>query len=226
MPARGPPKERAAYDSEPLLHCQNRVECKSLFLNPESTLILASTSAYRRALLERLQIHFRVASPRVDERAQARETPLALARRLARAKAAAVARTEPEAWIIGSDQVAACGRRVLGKPLTRERCIEQLRSCSGRRVRFITAVTLMRAEGGRRFEAVDTTQVRFRRLDDASIERYVDREQPLDCAGGFKSEGLGISLFESIESRDPTALIGLPLIALSRLLRRAGFTLP
>lgn len=174
----------------------------------------------------RLGLAFRVAAPRVEERARARETPLALARRLAGAKAAAIAGTERDCWVIGSDQVAARGRCVLGKPLTRERCIEQLRSCSGRRVRFITAVTLMRADGGERFEAVDTTLVSFRRLDEASIERYVDREQPLDCAGGFKSEGLGISLFESIECRDPTALIGLPLIALSRLLRRAGFTLP
>lgn len=197
-----------------------------MFLKPESQLILASTSAYRRSLLERLRLPFRVQAPHVDERARRSEKPAALVQRLARAKAAAIARIEPDAWVIGSDQVAACGRQVLGKPQTRERCIEQLHKCSGRQVRFLTAVTLMRAASGQRFDVVDTTRVKFRRIDLAAIERYVDCEQPLDCAGGFKSEGLGIALFESIESTDPTALVGLPLIGLSRLLRRADFTLP
>lgn len=217
---------RAAYHIDPPLKCQNRAECKSLFLKPESQLILASTSTYRRTLLERLRLEFRVLSPRVDERPRRSENPSALVRRLARAKAAAIARIEPDCWVIGSDQVAACGRQILGKPLTRERCIEQLHKCSGRQVRFLTAVTLMRAASGQRHDIMDTTRVKFRRLDLPSIERYVDCEQPLDCAGGFKSEGLGISLFECIESSDPTALVGLPLIALSRLLRRAGFSVP
>jgi len=217
---------RAAYHIDPPPKCQSRTECKSLFLKPESQLILASTSTYRRSLMERLRLEFRVLAPQVDERPRRSEKPSALVQRLARAKAAAVARIEPDCWVIGSDQLAACGRQVLGKPLTRDRCIEQLRNCSGRQVRFLTAVTLLRAASGQRFDAVDTTRVKFRRLDLPCIERYVEREQPLDCAGGFKSEGLGISLFECIDSSDPTALIGLPLIALSRLLRRAGFAVP
>ena len=197
-----------------------------MFLNPEYSLVLASTSPYRRELLQRLGITFQAVPPQVEEARAPRETPAAMVRRLARAKAAAVAATRPQAWVIGSDQAAACGRSVLGKPLTRARCIEQLRQCSGRRVRFLTALCLTRQDGGHRFEALDTTWVRFRRLDRASIERYVDREHPLDCAGGFKSEGLGIALFDSVDSKDPTGLVGLPLIALSRLLRKAGFSVP
>ncbi len=197
-----------------------------MFLNPEYSLVLASTSPYRRELLQRLGIAFQAVPPQVEEARAPRETPAGMVRRLARAKAAAVAATRPQAWVIGSDQAAACGRSVLGKPLTRARCIEQLRQCSGRRVRFLTALSLVRLDSRQRFEALDTTWVRFRRLDRASIERYVDREHPLDCAGGFKSEGLGIALFDSIDSKDPTGLVGLPLIALARLLRKAGFSVP
>jgi septum formation protein len=187
-------------------------------------LILASTSRYRRELLERLRVPFHVVRPEVDECPLPGETPSVLARRLARAKALAIAIQYPESWVIGSDQVAALESLALGKPGTRENAVSQLRAMSGREIRFHTAVCL--AGGEALLEMLDTTVVRFRTLEDGEIERYVDAEQPLDCAGSFKSEGLGISLFEHIESRDPTALVGLPLIGLSRMLRDAGFVLP
>lgn len=187
-------------------------------------LILASTSRYRRELLERLRLPFQVARPEVDETPEAGESPVALAQRLARAKAQAIAVQLPDAWVIGSDQVAALGPQPLGKPGTRDKAIAQLHAMSGGEIQFHTSIALIR--GDTVFEAMDTTRVSFRSLQAAEIERYVDAEQPLDCAGSFKSEGLGISLFDAIESSDPTALVGLPLIALSRLLREAGFTLP
>ena len=187
-------------------------------------LILASTSRYRRELLERLRLPFHVARPDVDESPLAREAPPVLAQRLARAKALAIASQHPESWIIGSDQVAALESQALGKPGNRENAVSQLSAMSGREIHFHTAVCL--AHGETLFEAMDTTAVRFRTLQADEIARYVDVEQPLDCAGSFKSEGLGISLFEHIESRDPTALVGLPLIALSKMLREAGFPLP
>ena len=187
-------------------------------------LILASTSRYRRELLERLRLPFRVARPEVDETPQAGESPLALAERLALAKAQAVAVQFPDAWVIGSDQVAALGAQALGKPGTRDRATAQLGAMSGREVQFHSTIALIR--GDTVLQAMDTTRVFFRNLQAEEIGRYVDAEQPLDCAGSFKCEGLGISLFEAIESRDPTALVGLPLIALSRLLREAGFILP
>ena len=187
-------------------------------------LILASTSRYRRELLERLRLPFHVARPEVDETPDAGESPPALAKRLARAKAEAIAAQFPDAWVIGSDQVAALGPRPLGKPGTRDKAIAQLGAMSGKEIQFHTAIALVR--GGTVLEAMDTTRVFFRDLQAEEMERYVDTEQPLDCAGSFKSEGLGIALFDAIESSDPTALVGLPLIALSRLLREAGFTLP
>lgn len=187
-------------------------------------LILASTSRYRRELLERLRLPFHVARPDVDESPLAEEAPPALAQRLARAKALAIATQHPESWIIGSDQVAALESQALGKPGTRENALSQLSAMSGREIRFHTAVCLARGEAV--LEAMDTTVVRFRTLTVDEIARYVDAEQPLDCAGSFKSEGLGIALFEHIESLDPTALVGLPLIALSKMLREAGFLLP
>ncbi len=187
-------------------------------------LILASTSRYRRELLERLRLPFHISRPEVDETPLPRETPPALAQRLARAKAAAISALQPEAWVIGSDQVAALDTQPLGKPGTRENALAQLGAMSGRGIRFHTALCLMR--GDVCLEAMDTTTVKFRVLQPEEIERYVDAEQPLDCAGSFKSEGLGITLFEAIESRDPTALIGLPLIALAKMLREAGFALP
>ncbi|WP_028838437.1 MULTISPECIES: Maf family protein [Thermomonas] len=189
-------------------------------------LTLASTSRYRRELLERLRLPFDVARPDVDETALTGETPLTLATRLAEAKAQAVARTlTGDSWALGSDQVADLGGRPLGKPGGRDAAIAQLRAMSGGVVHFHTALCLAHADG-RALAAIDLTEVRFRALTDAEIERYVDAEQPFDCAGSFKSEGLGITLFKSIDNRDPTALIGLPLIATCALLRQAGFTLP
>ena len=192
---------------------------------------MASTSRYRRELLERLQLRFSCLAPGVDEAPLPAERPLALVVRLAKAKAAAVAKQHPQAWVIGSDQAAVhadeSGREIiLGKPGTEARCIQQLQGCSGRSMSFLTAVALMRHETDEAFEFIDTTRVMFRVMDLATIERYVAREKPLDCAGGFKSEGLGITLCESIESVDPSALIGLPLIRLSAMLRSAGFELP
>lgn len=189
-------------------------------------LTLASTSRYRRELLERLRLPFDVARPEVDETALPGETPLALATRLALAKAQAVAQTlAGDGWALGSDQVADLDGLALGKPGERDAAIAQLRAMAGGVVRFHTALCLAHADG-RTLAAIDLTEVRFRALTDAEIERYVDAEQPFDCAGSFKSEGLGISLFEAIDNRDPTALIGLPLIATGALLRQAGFTLP
>lgn len=189
-----------------------------------SRLVLASTSRYRRELLERLRLPFDVARPDVDETPRAGEAPEALAARLADAKASAIAVTQ-DAWVIGSDQVAELDGRPLGKPGDRANATAQLASMTGRAVVFHTALCLRHADG-RRHAACDRTIVRFRALSADEIERYIDAEQPFDCAGSFKSEGLGITLFDAIETVDPTALIGLPLIATARLLREAGFQLP
>ena len=187
-------------------------------------LVLASTSRYRRELLDRLRLPFDLARPDVDESPLPAEAPEALAARLAEAKAHAIATTRPDAWVIGSDQVADLDGVPLGKAGTRERAMAQLLAMSGRAVAFRTAVCVVRGEAY--LAALDTTVVRFRTLSAGEIERYIDAEQPLDCAGSFKSEGLGIALFEAIETRDPTALVGLPLIATADLLRRAGYALP
>lgn len=195
---------------------------------PPPRLILASTSVYRRALLDRLGLPFAVARPEVDETPLPGETPEAMVVRLARAKAEAVATGtdgSAGAWAIGSDQTAELDGQPLGKPGTVENAIAQLGAMSGREVRFLTAVCVAGPDG-RHHEALDVTVVRFRTLAADEIARYVERERPLDCAGSFKSEGLGIALFEAIENRDPTALIGLPLIATAGLLRKAGFALP
>jgi septum formation protein len=202
-----------------------------LFLKSLPPLILASTSVYRRELLGRLQIPFESEPPGVDETAEAGESALALVARLALAKARAVAQRRPDAWVIGSDQAAvlqgaAQQSTILGKPGSAAKCIEQLLACSGRTLAFITAVALVRQRDSRVAEFADTTRVAFRALDRATIERYVERESPLDCAGGFKCEGLGITLCESIDSSDPTALVGLPLIRLAAVLRTVGFELP
>jgi septum formation protein len=188
-------------------------------------LLLASTSPYRRELLSRLRIPFDIARPEVDETPRSGEPPLALAQRLAAAKAAAIAAREGDAWVIGSDQVAELDGQPLGKPGGRDQALAQLAAMSGRSVAFRTALCVMHRDLGR-FDAVDTTVVRFRDLAADEIARYVDAEQPFDCAGSFKSEGLGIALFEAIDTTDPTALVGLPLIATARLLRQAGFALP
>ena len=201
-----------------------------LFLKSPPELILASTSAYRRQLLERLALPFSCQAPGVDETALAGEKPLNLVTRLARAKAQAVAARFPNAFVIGSDQIAILAQgphdRVLGKPGSVENCVEQLLACSGQVVSFVTAVRLVRHQDGQDFEFLDTTRVKFRTLDRETIDRYVLKERPLDCAGGFKSEALGIALCEEIDSQDPSALIGLPLIRLCALLRQVGFQLP
>jgi septum formation protein len=188
----------------------------------EDSLILASTSRYRAGLLERLGRPFAREAPGTDEEALAGENPRERALRLARAKASAVAARNPQAWVLGSDQLAVREGEVLGKPLDARRCQAQLLASSGRRLEFLTAACLMRASDGRSLDHLDTTLVQFRVLTPGEIQRYVEREQPLDCAGGFKCEGLGIALFERIESSDPTALIGLPLIWVAQALREAG----
>ena len=202
-----------------------------MFLKSTPGLILASTSPYRRTLLQRLGLPFSCISPNIEEARQANEAPLDLARRLARAKAQRIASLHVEDWVIGSDQVAVLGEtdsdpQILGKPGNSSNCIRQLEESSDRTVVFLTAVAVLRHADRAAFEFVDTTRVRFRRLERETIARYVALESPLDCAGGFKSEGLGISLCESIESSDPTALVGLPLIRLAAALRVAGFQLP
>ncbi|HXS27926.1 MAG TPA: Maf family nucleotide pyrophosphatase [Steroidobacteraceae bacterium] len=187
--------------------------------------ILASSSPYRRMLLERLAAPFSTEAPGVDEDDIAGERPAERAQRLAAAKALAVARRHPEAVVIGSDQVAAAGELVLEKPATLARAREQLAALSGAEARFYTACAIS-APGGFGAAHLDETRVRFRSLSAQEIERYVIREQPLDCAGGFKAESLGIALFERIESSDPTALIGLPLIWVASVLRRLGCAVP
>jgi len=189
-------------------------------------LILASTSRYRRSLLERLGIAFSAVPPETPEDALPGELPPDRAVRLAIAKAHAIATARPEAVVIGSDQVAAVGSKILDKPGDAARCRAQLAAASGSSARFHTACAVIAPQAGIRMVHIDTTTVYFRTLTEREIERYVERERPFDCAGGFRAEGLGISLFESIETRDPTALIGLPLIWLACALRRAGFQLP
>ncbi|HRL98253.1 MAG TPA: Maf family nucleotide pyrophosphatase [Acidovorax sp.] len=189
-------------------------------------LVLGSTSRYRRELLERLGLPFTVAAPHTDETPQPGETPRALALRLALAKARAVAQQHPDAVVIGSDQVADLAGQPLGKPGEHARAVQQLRQMRGQTVVFQTAVAVVCAATG--FEQVDLApvEVKFRDLSDAEIERYLRTEQPYDCAGSAKSEGLGIALLDAIHSDDPTALIGLPLIRTCRMLRAAGLVLP
>jgi septum formation protein len=190
------------------------------------TLVLGSTSRYRRELLERLRLPFEVLAPDVDETPKPGESPLALAQRLALAKARAVAAQRPEAVVIGSDQVADLHGEPLGKPGTHERAVAQLQRMNGQTVLFHTALAVVCQATG--FEQLDCASVRvvFRTLSDAEIERYLRAETPYDCAGSAKSEGLGIALLESIDNDDPTALVGLPLIRTARMLRHAGLQLP
>lgn len=189
-------------------------------------LILASTSTYRRGLLARLALPFECVAPGADETRLPGEPAELMAGRLARLKAEAVAARHPAAVVIGSDQVALRGADVLGKPGTVERCREQLRASSGREVVFLTAVHVIDGVTGQTEAHIDRTVVQFRALTDAEIDRYIERDAPLDCAGGFKAESLGIGLFDSIESSDPTGLTGLPLAWVAGALRRAGFAVP
>jgi septum formation protein len=191
----------------------------------QRALILGSTSRYRRELLERLRVPFDVVSPDVDETPLSGEAPRALATRLALAKAKAVAALHPDAVVIGSDQVADLNGEPLGKPGTHERAVLQLQRMRGQTVVFQTAVSVVCMDS--QFEQTELAQikVRFRELSDAEIEAYLRAEEPYDCAGSAKSEGLGIALLDAIDNDDPTALIGLPMIRTARLLRAAGIDL-
>ncbi len=189
------------------------------------TIILASSSPYRRALLSRLGLPFECISPDIDETPLEQETPADSARRLAIAKAAVIAKQYPHAVVIGSDQVASCEGRRLEKPITKERAFEQLVLQRGRESAFHTAVCVMTEGGQSTTSEVVVVKVVFRNADslsDEQIRRYIDLERPLDCAGSAKSEGLGVALMESLTGPDPTALVGLPMIALTRLLRDIG----
>lgn len=192
---------------------------------PSRTVVLGSTSRYRRELLSRMNLPFEVAAPHVDETPQTGEAPRDLALRLALAKARAVAQTHPEAVVIGSDQVADLDGLPLGKPGNHERAVQQLRQMRGHTVVFQTALAVVCLATG--FEQVDLAAVRvkFRDLTDTEIENYLQAEKPYDCAGSAKSEGLGIALLEAIDNDDPTALVGLPLIRTARMLRAAGVQL-
>lgn len=189
-------------------------------------LLLASTSAHRRRLLERFGLPFGCVAPDVDEARIGDESVAALASRLARAKAMAVASVRTDAIVIGSDQVALCGEEILGKPGDAERCRAQLAASSGRELTFLTAVCVVASGGVPTFEHTDRTVVQMRVLDEAEIARYVARDRPWDCAGGFKGESLGVALVSRIETVDPTALTGLPLIWLAGVLRDCGLSVP
>jgi septum formation protein len=193
---------------------------------PSPRLVLGSTSRYRRELLERLKVAFEVDAPEVDETPHAGEAPRDLAVRLALAKAQAVAQRHPDAIVIGSDQVADLDGEPLGKPGTHDRAIEQLRRMRGRSVVFQTAVAVVCLRSGFVAQDLAPVKVDFRALTDAEIETYLRLEQPYDCAGSARSEGLGIALLEAIHSDDPTALVGLPLIRTCRMLRAAGLQVP
>lgn len=195
-------------------------------MNPQARLVLASTSVYRKQLLERFGLQFETARPDLDESPLPGETPVATAERLALEKARAVAPRFPGALIIGSDQVAHRGNERFGKPGTVERAIAQLTAMSGKSIVFHTAVCLYNSATGQYLLEGVPTEAKFRPLSKEEIVRYVDREKPLDCAGSAKSEGLGISLLDYMRGDDPTALIGLPLIALARMLRAEGVQVP
>lgn len=185
-------------------------------------LILASTSPFRQALLNKLGLSFITAAPEVDETPLTGETAPQLVERLARAKAQALAARYPDRWIIGSDQVCVLAGNITGKPHTEDNARAQLRAASGNAITFYTGLALHCAAYNRTQSLVEPFKVHFRPLSEAEIDAYVSREQPLQCAGSFKSEGLGITLFERLEGRDPNTLVGLPLIALCALLREVG----
>ena len=187
--------------------------------------VLASTSPFRKELLQRLGIPFTTAAPDIDESPLADETPEALVRRLSESKARAVGQSR-QALIIGSDQVATTGSDILGKPGIHARAVEQLRGLSGRLVTFHTGLCLLNNISGEVQVDVIPFRVQFRQLDEGQIERYLQADQPYNCAGSFKSEGLGITLFERMDGEDPSALVGLPLIRLTAMLARAGVMLP
>ena len=185
-------------------------------------LILASTSIYRRQLLEKLHIPFQTLKPEVDETPLPDEGAADLVERLSIAKAKKVAQSIDDGWIIGSDQVATFEGKILGKPHNVDNAVAQLQACQGKTVTFLTGLCLLNAKTGQYQSMVEPFQVHFKSLNLSQIRRYVDIEQPLDCAGSFKSEGLGISLFDALQGRDPNSLIGLPLISLIELFKNAG----
>ncbi|WP_442796567.1 Maf family protein [Pantoea vagans] len=186
------------------------------------SILLASTSPFRQALLRKLGLPFITAAPEVDESPQPGENAEALVIRLAVAKAQAMAETYPRHWIIGSDQVCVLDGTIAGKPHTAENARAQLRAASGQAITFYTGLALFHPASGRLLQCCEPFVVHFRTLSDAEIAGYVEKEQPLQCAGSFKSEGLGICLFDRLEGRDPNTLVGLPLIALNGMLQQAG----
>ncbi len=185
-------------------------------------LILGSSSPFRAELLAKLNLAFTTASPDIDETPQANETPLALVKRLAEQKAAAIAQQNPNALIIGSDQVAVLNDTILGKPGNHENALSQLRAASGQTVQFLTGLALLNSQTGTMQSLVEPFEVSFKTLSDAQIQFYLEAEQPYQCAGSFKSEGFGISLFKQLRGDDPNSLIGLPLIRLIALLHNEG----
>ena len=189
-------------------------------------LILASSSSYRRAALSRLGLDFDCVEPELDEAAIVGEAPVDQAQRLALKKAQVVAKDHPAALIVGADQLAVLGSEVLGKPGTAAQARGQLALCSGKELEFLTAVALVCIDSDLALGHLDRTVVRFREISEAEIARYVAAEPSLDCVGSFKAEGLGICLFEAIETEDPSAIVGLPLIVLTRMLRAAGVEIP
>jgi len=198
-------------------------------MHPQShnrMIILASSSPYRKMLLQRLPLDFTVLSPSIDETPLPDERPASLVSRLAREKARAVSGQHPDALVIGSDQVALFQDRIIGKPGSVHKAVEQLQQFSGQSVRFLTAVAVNCSASGFFSCSTIDTEVCFRVLDDAEIKRYVATDNPLDCAGGFKSEAAGSALLTHMKSDDPAAIIGLPLISLSAMLREAGFRIP
>jgi septum formation protein len=199
-------------------------DLSTILPNGAQKLILASTSKYRKELLTRLSVPFTCVSPGVDEQALTGESPMAMALRLAEAKAMAISQNEPDAWVIGSDQVVDLQGIAMGKPGDHANALKQLQTLRGKTVQFHTAVCLAKGPISQVINVV--TEVTFRDLDDATLNAYLLAETPYDCAGSAKSEGLGICLLEKVQSDDPTALIGLPLIAVCTLLRNAGFQIP
>lgn len=192
--------------------------------NPSAPpIVLASSSRYRRELLERLLDDFQSVAPDRDETPRAGESPRQLVRRLARSKAEAVAEGNPAALVIGADQVAALDSRVLGKPGSHRKAVEQLLHSSGKTLAFLTAACVLDPVSRQLHEHTDRTQVRFRRFDRALAESYLRRDEPYDCAGSFRIEGAGVVLFESVTSEDPTALVGLPMIWLAGVLQELGY---
>jgi len=195
-------------------------------MNSNTPLVLASSSRYRKELLERLNIPFACKSPNIDESRQNHESPASYVERLAIAKATALAKEYPKHLIIGSDQCSLVGSEIVGKPGTREAAITQLQASSDRTLTFLTGLAVIEPTSGWQRTAISRFEVEFRNLSQAEIERYVDAEQPLDCAGSFKSERLGVSLTRAMRGDDPTALVGLPLIQLSSFLREYGINCP